>query len=293
MAVRVRVRVRGGVATSSPDTSRQAAAGRAASEQGVVRNYQYHQRAAVSIRRGSRTRTRARGDASGGPDAGGGFGRRALTAVLLSVGVPYVGLNIANDLGFNVGEEDQPAPLPAVTPGLREAAFAGGCFWCMEAPFDRLGDGVLATTSGYTGGSVDRPSYRQVSSGATGHAETVRVLYDPNKVSYEQLLDAFFHSVDPTVKDRQFVDVGTQYRTAIFYYDEEQRAAAEKKIAELEAAGRFGGAPIVTEVTKASTFWPAENYHQDYYKKSASKYSFYRSLSGRDEYIESVWGSAK
>ena len=170
--------------------------------------------------------------------------------------------------------------------------FAAGCFWSVELAYQRV-PGVTRTAVVYAGGAPSPVSYEQVTTGRTGHAEAVEVAYDPAAVSSEALVDLFWHLHDPTSRDRQGGDVGTQYRTAIFYYEEEQRAAAEKKIAELEAAGRFGGAPIVTEVTKASTFWPAENYHQDYYKKSASKYSFYRSLSGRDEYIESVWGSAK
>ena len=159
----------------------------------------------------------------------------------------------------------------------------------MEEPFDII-DGVVATTSGYMGGKKENPTYREVSSGSTGHAESVRVLYDPNIVGYEQLLDAFFHSVDPTTKNRQFVDQGTQYRTAIFVYDEQQKRAAERFIEELESQKRFGTAPIVTEVTPAGIFYPAENYHQNYYLNNASKYNFYRSLSGRDEYIQSIWG---
>jgi peptide-methionine (S)-S-oxide reductase len=184
----------------------------------------------------------------------------------------------------------QPAKLPAVPPGAAIATFAGGCFWCMEAPFDKL-DGVLATTSGYTGGTKANPTYEEVSSGDTGHAEAVQVLFDPKKVSYEKLLDVFWHNVDPTVKDRQFCDVGTQYRSAIFYQNAEQRAAAEASKAAIEKSKTFKEA-IVTPIVMATQFWPAEEYHQDYYVKNPIRYNYYRTGCGRDARLKQLWGSA-
>src|SRR6478672_2415265 len=167
-----------------------------------------------------------------------------------------------------------------VPPGHKVATFAGGCFWCMEPPFDKL-PGVVATISGYTGGTKTNPTYEEVSSGATGHAESVDVIYDPKKVTYEQLLDVYWHNVDPTVKDRQFCDGGTQYRTAIFYNDQEQRKAAEESKRRIEAEKPFK-APIVTAIEMAGPFYPAEDYHQDFYLKNPVRYQFYRKGCGRD-----------
>ncbi len=172
--------------------------------------------------------------------------------------------------------------------GYEKATFAGGCFWCMEPPFDKL-DGVISTTSGYTGGQVENPTYKQVSAGGTGHAEAVEILYDPDKVSYRKLLEVFWRQINPTTPDRQFVDVGSQYRSAIFYHNEEQRRQAEETKKEMAASGRFDG-PIVTEIVPAGPFWPAEDYHQDYYVKNPLRYKFYRFGSGRDKYLEKVWG---
>ncbi|MFW5636101.1 MAG: peptide-methionine (S)-S-oxide reductase MsrA, partial [Thermodesulfobacteriota bacterium] len=166
------------------------------------------------------------------------------------------------------------------TENLKKATFAGGCFWCMEPPFDKL-DGVMSTTSGYTGGTEKDPSYKEVSAGATGHAEAVQILYDPEKISYETLLDVFWRNINPTTPNRQFVDVGAQYRSAIFYHDEEQRRLAEKSKAELAASGRFDQ-PLVTEIVPITEFYPAEAYHQDYYRKNPLRYKFYRYGSGRD-----------
>lgn len=177
------------------------------------------------------------------------------------------------------------------TKGLAVATFAGGCFWCMEPPFDKL-KGVVGTTSGYTGGRVTNPTYEQVSAGMTGHTEAVRVIYDPKQVSYQKLLDVFWRQINPTTKDRQFVDVGNQYRTGIYYHDNTQKALALKSVAELEKAKRFG-APIVTEILPASTFYPAEDYHQDYYIKNAQRYNFYRWNSGRDQYLDKIWGAGQ
>ncbi len=178
-------------------------------------------------------------------------------------------------------------PAPA---GLAKATFAGGCFWCMEGPFDAV-EGVVSTTVGYTGGTKEAPSYEEVSSGTTGHAESIEVVYDPKKVSYEKLLDVFWHNVDPLTKDGQFCDFGNQYRTAIFYHDEAQKQAAEASKKKLEASGRFGK-PIVTQIVKAGTFWAAEDYHQDYYEKNPVRYKFYRWNCGRDQKLEELWGKS-
>ncbi|PLX82696.1 MAG: peptide-methionine (S)-S-oxide reductase [Desulfuromonas sp.] len=168
------------------------------------------------------------------------------------------------------------------------ATFAGGCFWCMEPPFDKL-KGVKATISGYMGGSSKDPTYQEVSSGTTGHAEVVQVVYDPALVSYQQLLDIFWTNINPTDDGGQFVDRGTQYRSAIFYHNEEQKQLAEISRTELAASGRFT-TPIVTEIVAAGTFYPAEEYHQDYYLNSPVRYKFYRYNSGRDQFLNKVWG---
>jgi peptide-methionine (S)-S-oxide reductase len=169
------------------------------------------------------------------------------------------------------------------------ATFAGGCFWCMESDFDKV-KGVVSTTSGYTGGTVENPTYEQVSAGGTGHAESVEVAFDPKIVSYQELLDIFWHNIDPLAKDRQFCDSGHQYRSAIFYRDEEQKKLAEAAKAELEASGKFQ-APIQTEVVPASTFYPAEEYHQEYYRKNPVRYKFYRWNCGRDQRLKLLWGA--
>jgi len=182
------------------------------------------------------------------------------------------------------------APPPAPTSHEEIATFAGGCFWCVESDFDKV-DGVTATISGYTGGHVKNPTYHQVSDGASGHAESVEVHYDPARVSYARLLDVFWHSIDPTVKDQQFCDVGHQYRTAIFYHNDEQRRLAEASRAALERSKPFKE-PIVTEIVPASAFYPAEEYHQDFYKKNPVRYNFYRYNCGRDQRLEALWGTA-
>ena len=168
------------------------------------------------------------------------------------------------------------------------ATFAGGCFWCMEPPFDKL-DGVISTTSGYIGGTVPNPTYEQVSAGRTGHTEAVQVAYDPSRVTYEKLLDVFWHNVDPTVRDRQFCDFGSQYRTGIFVHNAEQRRLAEASKTALERTKPFKGA-IVTEITDAGTFYPAEEYHQDYYQKNPLRYRYYRAGCGRDARLKELWG---
>jgi len=169
------------------------------------------------------------------------------------------------------------------------AIFAGGCFWCMEQPFDVL-DGVISTTSGYTGGMRLNPTYEQVSSGTTGHTEAVRIEYDPAKVSYEKLLYVFWRNIDPLTANAQFCDHGTQYRSGIYPLDDEQRRLAEASKTELEKSGRFKSAKIVTEIVPAAQFWPAEDYHQDYYRKNPVRYQFYRAGCGRDARLQALWG---
>jgi len=168
------------------------------------------------------------------------------------------------------------------------ATFAGGCFWCMEPVFDAL-DGVLSTTSGYTGGTLRNPTYEEVSSGSTGHTEAIQIRYDPARVSYERLLDVYWRNIDPTVENRQFCDRGTQYRTAVFYHDEPQRLAAEKSRTELDSSGAFAVA-IATDIVAAGPFYPAEDYHQDYYRKNPVRYQRYHDACGRDERLEELWG---
>jgi len=168
------------------------------------------------------------------------------------------------------------------------ATFAGGCFWCMQPPFDQL-KGVLSTTVGYTGGHTPNPTYEQVSAGGTGHAESIQITYDPTKVSYAKLLDVFWHNVDPLTSNAQFCDHGTQYRTVIFFHNEEQRRLAEESKKTLEASGRFKQ-PIVTEIVPASTFYPAEAYHQEYYRKNPLRYKYYRYTCGRDRRLHELWG---
>ena len=183
----------------------------------------------------------------------------------------------------------QMAKLPPPPPGSAVATFAGGCFWCMEPPFDKQ-EGVIATTSGYIGGTKANPTYEEVSSGSTGHTEAVQVLYDPKKVSYEKLLDIFWHNIDPTVANRQFCDVGSQYRTGIFVHGDDQQKLAEASKAAIEKNKPFKEG-IVTPITAATQFWPAEEYHQDYYKKNPLRYKFYRYNCGRDARLEELWGA--
>ncbi len=185
--------------------------------------------------------------------------------------------------GTAAAQSATPKPERAV------ATFAGGCFWCVESDFDKV-KGVISTTSGYTGGHVANATYHQVSAGGTGHAESVEVVYNPNVVSYSQLLTYFWHHVDPTVKDRQFCDVGNQYRTAIFVHNAAQRKLAEESKKKVAAEL---GKPIYTEIDNAGPFYKAEDYHQDFYKKNKLKYEFYRWNCGRDQRIKQIWGNAK
>jgi peptide-methionine (S)-S-oxide reductase len=168
------------------------------------------------------------------------------------------------------------------------ATFAGGCFWCMVHPFDTL-PGVASVRSGYTGGSLPNPTYQQVSSGGTGHAEAVEIVYDPTRVPYTTLLDVFWHNVDPLTSTGQFCDVGEQYRSEIFFHDSTQQRLAEGSKQALERSGRFK-APIVTQIVRAGPFYPAEEYHQDYYKKNPVRYRFYRWNCGRDARLKELWG---
>ena len=181
------------------------------------------------------------------------------------------------------------AQTPSVAaPTTAKATFAGGCFWCVEADFDKI-DGVISTTSGYIGGIVANPTYEQVSAKSTGHAEAVEIVYDPRKVTYDRLLEYFWRTTDPTAKDRQFCDAGTPYRHAIFAHGAEQLAAAKASLAALEKTKPFKE-PIVTEVMLAPTFYPAEDYHQDYYKKNPVRYKYYRTGCGRDARLKQLWG---
>lgn len=173
---------------------------------------------------------------------------------------------------------------------LEKAAFAGGCFWCMEHPFDEI-PGVVSVTSGYTGGHKKNPAYEEVSAGGTGHAEAVQVIYDPAKVTYEKLLNVFWHNIDPTTKDRQFCDSGNQYRSAIFYQNEKQHSLALQSKIQLEKNKTFKE-PVVTEIVQASEFYPAEDYHQHYYKKNPIRYKYYRTACGRDRRLRDLWGNA-
>jgi peptide methionine sulfoxide reductase msrA/msrB len=184
------------------------------------------------------------------------------------------------------GERSPDAGSPGGATAL--ATFAGGCFWCMEPPFEKM-RGVLEVVSGYTGGEREKPSYEEVSSGGTRHREAVRVRYDSTKVSYRELLDTFWRQIDPTDATGQFADRGSQYTTAIFYHDERQRRLAEESKAELQRSGHFDR-PVVTVILSASPFYPAEEYHQDYYKKKPTHYKRYRAGSGRESYLRSVWG---
>ena len=172
--------------------------------------------------------------------------------------------------------------------GQAIATFAGGCFWCMEGPFDEL-DGVMSTTSGYTGGQTVDPTYEEVSAGGTGHAEAVQVVYDPQKISYQELLAVYWPNTDPTTPDAQFCDHGDQYRPEIFYHDDKQRQLAEASKEEIKRTKTFS-APLVTKITQATAFYPAEEYHQDFYRKNPIRYKFYRFTCGRDARLATLWG---
>ncbi len=180
------------------------------------------------------------------------------------------------------------APGPGSAPTVK-ATFAGGCFWCMEPPYDEL-EGVTSTISGYIGGSKKNPTYEEVSAGTTGHTEAVQITYDPKKISYEKLLEVFWRNIDPLTANAQFCDSGSQYRSAIFYHDEAQKNLAETSKKRLQ--GHFDR-PIVTEIARATEFYPAEDYHQDYYRKNPVRYKIYRYGCGRDRRLQELWGAEK
>ncbi|MGR3318940.1 MAG: peptide-methionine (S)-S-oxide reductase MsrA [Candidatus Anammoxibacter sp.] len=170
---------------------------------------------------------------------------------------------------------------------FEKATFAGGCFWCMQPPFDKL-NGVMSTEVGYTGGHIENPTYEEVCSGTTGHTEAVEIVFDPSRISYAELLDTFWHNIDPTTLNAQFADHGTQYRTGIFFHTDEQQKAATASKTKLDDSGKFKN-QIVTEITSATIFYKAEEYHQEYYKKNTSRYKMYKYGSGRDRQLEKIW----
>ncbi len=206
-----------------------------------------------------------------------------LIAVMIIVGTLLIGFQKANQA------EKMDTEIDKASKNLSEATFAGGCFWCVETDFEKA-EGVVQVISGYTGGRTQNPSYHEVSAGGTGHAEAVRVFYDPQKISYGELLDIFWRHIDPTDAGGQFVDRGTQYRSAIFYHNDDQKRQAEASKRQLEASGRFNK-PIVTEIIPVSSFYEAEDYHQDYYKKNPLRYKYYRYNSGRDQFLENAWAA--
>nr|WP_319524087.1 peptide-methionine (R)-S-oxide reductase MsrB [uncultured Desulfosarcina sp.] len=204
--------------------------------------------------------------------------------ILLSLVLTAVFLGYQQVMGT---DDNMEKPMEKMAEQPRSAVFAGGCFWCTESDFEKL-DGVIAVVSGYTGGQVTDPSYKQVSAGGTGHVEAIKVTYDPDRISYEALLDYFWRHVDPTDAGGQFVDRGSQYRSVIFYANEAERNAAEASKKALAASGQFDR-PIVTDILPLGTFYEAEDYHQDYYKKNPLRYKWYRSGSGRDRFLEKSW----
>ena len=210
-----------------------------------------------------------------------------LIAFVILIGLILLGFQKSNDEQFKQSEKS--ALMKTESKNLKTATFAGGCFWCMESDFEKV-SGVVEAVSGYTGGQKQNPTYEEVSAGGTGHAEAVQVTYDPAKITYKELLDVFWRHVDPTDAGGQFVDRGSQYRTAIFYHDEEQKRIAEDSREQMEKSGRFS-APIVTEIVPLTEFYPAEDYHQDYYRHNPLRYRFYRLGSGRDQFLKSTWGA--
>ena len=207
-----------------------------------------------------------------------------LIAVMIILGTLLIGFQKANKA------EKMDAEIDKTSKNLSEATFAGGCFWCVESDFEKT-EGVVEVISGYAGGRTQNPTYNEVSAGGTGHAEAVRVLYDPQKISYNELLDIFWRHIDPTDDGGQFVDRGTQYRSSIFYHNDDQKRQAEASKRQLETSGRFNK-PIVTEIVPVSAFYEAEDYHQDYYKKNPLRYKYYRYNSGRDQFLEKTWAGA-
>lgn len=220
--------------------------------------------------------------------------KRGLKVVLSVVSLTLLSLaacapESSDAAGGGGHDTTQAAPIPAkAEPGV--AIFAGGCFWCVESAFDKL-EGVTSATSGFVGGSVLNPTYSQVSAGGTGHAEAVRVVFDPQKISYDKLLEVFWHNIDPTQSEGQFCDQGNQYRSGIFTLDDTQKGKAQASKKALEDSKKLPG-PIVTEIVAAGTFYPAENYHQDFWKKEPVRYQSYRFGCGRDRRLKELWGEA-
>ncbi len=211
---------------------------------------------------------------------------KTTTIMMLALAVLLIGFQQVMSMDKKMDDAMTDKPMPA---GVETAVFAGGCFWCTESDFEKV-DGVIEAVSGYTGGDVKNPSYKQVSAGGTGHVESVKVTYDPKKVSYQDLLDVFWRHVNPTDAGGQFVDRGSQYRSVIFYADEHQHELAEASKEKLAASGVFDK-PIVTEILPLGAFYPAEEYHQNYYKKNPIRYHWYRSGSGRDQFLEKTWAN--
>ena len=207
---------------------------------------------------------------------------RALASLFLAV------VAAAMAVGSVAAQAPAVPAKPAAPAQVAKATFAGGCFWCVEADFDKI-DGVISTTSGYIGGRTTAPTYEQISTGTTGHTEAVEVVFDPSRVSYRRLVDYFWRTIDPTVDDRQFCDIGSQYRPAIFTHDAEQMRIAQESKAVVEKTKSFK-APILTPIAPATTFYPAEAYHQDYYLKNPLRYRYYRSGCGRDARLKALWG---
>jgi peptide methionine sulfoxide reductase msrA/msrB len=213
---------------------------------------------------------------------------KAIMLVLIGVAITWFVLAFQPESSHGVENQGGGAFMKENPNKLSTATFAGGCFWCVEADFEKV-PGVVEVISGYTGGRKENPTYEEVSNGDTGHVEAVQVIYDPERVSYEQLLDVFWRHIDPTDPGGQFVDRGSQYRSVIFYHDEEQKRLAEESKKKLEGSGTFTK-PIVTEILAFTKFYKAEDYHQDYYKTHSIRYKYYRFRSGRDQFINSVWG---
>jgi peptide-methionine (S)-S-oxide reductase len=205
-------------------------------------------------------------------------------------GIFLIPLALVATITIQAASEGGKKPKDPAAARLEKATFAGGCFWCMEHPFDEL-PGVVSVMAGYTGGQKINPTYKEVSAGGTGHAESVQIVYDPSLIKYEKLLDVFWRNIDPTVKDRQFCDSGHQYRSAIFYHTEEQQRLALQSKTALERSKPFRE-PIVTEIVLADAFYPAEEYHQHYYKKNPIRYHYYRSSCGRDRRLKELWGES-
>jgi peptide-methionine (S)-S-oxide reductase len=203
--------------------------------------------------------------------------RRQIAVAVLTVTVLLIG-------GWNISSTSH----AAADATLAKAYFAGGCFWCMEEAFEKVG-GVLSATSGYMGGKVANPTYEEVSAGRTGHAESIEVVYDPSKVSYQKLLDAFWHNVDPVTPNAQFCDHGSQYRSAIFFHTDDEKRASDASKQAIEQSKRLTE-PIVTQIVPATQFYSAEEYHQDYYKKNPIRYKFYKYNCGRAQRLEELWG---